>query len=187
MAKLIYSALMSLDGYIADADGDFQWAVPDEEVHAFINDLERPVGLYLYGRRTYELMVYWETAHEQPGASPVARDFAEIWQAAEKVVYSRSLEEVSTARTRLERELDLEQLRQLKETAATDIAIGGPTIATPAIAAGLVDEFHIFVAPSIIGGGLRALPDEARLDLDLLEERRFDGGMVYLRLASKHT
>lgn len=181
VAKLIYSALMSLDGYVADEDGNFDWAEPDAEVHAFINELERPVGVYIYGRRMYETMVFWETALAQPDLPPPQREFAQIWQAAEKVVYSKTLPEVSTVRTRLERDFDPAQVRMLKETAPTNIAIGGPTIAARAIAAGMVDELHLFLVPCIIGGGLRALPDDARLDLELLDQHRFGNGTVYLR------
>src|SRR5258708_6303267 len=145
MAKLIYSAIMSLDGYIADVDGNFDWAAPDDEVHAFINDLERPVGTYLYGRRMYETMVYWETALTLPDQSPVARDFARIWQAADKVVYSKSLEAASSAKTRVERAFDPEAVRQMKAAATSDIGVGGPHLAAQAIAAGLVDEYQLFV------------------------------------------
>jgi dihydrofolate reductase len=181
MAKLIYSAIMSLDGYIADEQGEFDWAAPDDEVHAFVNELTKPIGTYLHGRKTYELMIYWETADAEPGQNPVAKDFALIWQAANKIVYSRTLETVSTARTTLERELDLGALRQLKESSEQPLAIGGPSLAQSAIKAGLVDEFELFVNPVVIGGGTQALPDGARLDLKLLDEHRFGNGVVYLR------
>jgi dihydrofolate reductase len=181
MAKLIYSALTSLDGYIADEDGNFDWAMPDEEVHSFINDLERPVGTYLYGRRMYEVMVGWETDPTLADQSRVMRDFAEIWQAADKTVYSTTLDTVATARTRIERAFDPEAVRQLKAAAGRDLAVGGPNLAAQAFKAGLVDECHLFVTPIIVGGGNQSLPDHVRLKLELLDERRFGNGMVYLR------
>jgi dihydrofolate reductase len=180
MAKLIYSAITSLDGYVADEEGNFDWAAPDEEVHSFVNDLERPVGTYLYGRRMYEVMVYWETAHTLADQPRVIRDFAEIWQAADKIVYSRTLETAGSARTRIERDFDPETVRQLKASAERDITVGGPDLAAQAIEAGLVDEFQLFVAPVVVGGGKRALPDNVRLKLELLDERRFGSGVVYL-------
>jgi dihydrofolate reductase len=179
VAKLSYSAITSLDGYVADEDGNFGWAEPDEEVHAFINDLERPVGTYLYGRRMYEVMVAWETMAlaDQP---PVMRDFAEIWRAADKIVYSRTLETVSSARTRLERDFDPEAVRRMKAAAGRDIGMGGPDLAARAIRAGLVDEYRLFVTPILVGGGNQSLPDNVRLKLKLLDERRFASGVVYL-------
>jgi dihydrofolate reductase len=181
MAKLIYAGIMSLDGYIADEDGSFDWAVPDDELLAFVNDLERPLGTYLFGRRMYELMVGWETDPSLAEQSPLMRDFATIWQAAEKVVYSRTLEAVSTARTRLEREFDPEAVRRLKAAADRDIAVGGPDLAAHAIRAGLVDEYQLFLNPIVVGGGKPFLPDHVRLGLELQEERRFGNGVVYLR------
>ncbi|HEX3268316.1 MAG TPA: dihydrofolate reductase family protein [Gaiellaceae bacterium] len=181
MAKLIYSAITSLDGYVADEDGNFDWAVPDEEVHSFVNDLERPVGTYLYGRRMYEVMLFWETAHTLPDPPPFVRDFAQIWQAADKIVYSKTLESVSSARTRIERAFDPEAVRLMKASAGTDITVGGPDLAGQAIKAGLVDEYHLFVTPVVVGGGRQFLPDDVRLKLDLVDERRFGNGMVYLR------
>jgi dihydrofolate reductase len=181
VAKLIYSAIMSLDGYIADEDGSFDWAVPDEEVHAFINDLERPVGTYLYGRRMYEMMVGWETDPSIAEQSPLMRDFAEIWRAADKVVYSRTLEEASTSKTRMERDFDPETVRRLKASTGRDLTVSGPDLATHAFRAGLVDECHLFLAPAVVGGGKRALPEGVRVGLELLDERRFGNGMVYLR------
>ena len=180
MAKLIYSAIASLDGYVADEDGNFDWAVPDEEVHAFINDLARPVGAYLYGRRLYETMVGWETDPTLADQSPVLRDFAEIWQAADKIVYSKTLEAVPTARTRIERDFDPEAVRQMKALAGRDLMVGGPELAAHAFRAGLVDECHLFVVPMVVGGGKRSLPDDVRMKLELLDERRFGNGMVYL-------
>ena len=180
MAKLIYSAITSLDGYVADEDGNFDWAAPDEEVHSFVNDLERPVGTYLYGRRMYEVMGYWETAHTLADQPPFVQDFAKIWQAADKIVYSKTLEAVSSARTRIEREFDPEVVRQLKAQAGRDITVGGPELAAQAIRAGLVDEYHLFVAPIVVGGGNQSLPDDVRLKLELLDERRFGSGVVYL-------
>jgi dihydrofolate reductase len=172
--------ITSLDGYAADEDGNFDWAVPDEEVHTFINDLERPVGTYLYGRRMYEVMVAWETAHSLPDQPPFMQDFAQIWQAADKIVYSKTLETVSSAGTRIERDFDPEAVRQIKARAERDILVGGPDLATQAIDAGLVDEWHLFVAPIVVGGGKQSLPDNVRLQLELLDERRFGNGMVYL-------
>jgi dihydrofolate reductase len=180
-AKLIYSTIASLDGYVADADGNFEWAAPDEEVHGFVNDLERSVGTYLYGRRLYETMAVWETMDAQPDLSPAMADFAGIWQAADKVVYSTTLAAVSSERTRIEREFDPEAVRRLKATAERDITVGGAGLAATAIAAGLVDELQLLIAPAVVGGGTRNLPDGVRLDLELLEERRFDNGFAFLR------
>ena len=179
MAKLIYPAITSLDGYVADEDGNFDWAEPDEEVHTFINDLERPVGTYLYGRRLYEVMLAWESLPlaDQP---PFIKDFAEIWQAADKIVYSGTLESVSSARTRIERDFDPEAVRQLKASTGRDISVGGPDLAAQAIKAGLVDEHRLFVASIVVGGGKRSLPNDVRLKLELLDERRFGNGMVHL-------
>jgi dihydrofolate reductase len=177
MAKLIYSALISLDGYIADEDGNFDWAEPDEEVHRFVNDLERPVGTYLYGRRMYEVMAAWETITDQ---TPHTRDYAEIWRAADKVVYSRTLETPSSARTRIERDFDPEAVRQMKAAAGSDLSVSGPGLAAHAFRAGLVDECRLFVTPIVVGGGNQALPDKLRVPLELLDERRFGNGMVYL-------
>jgi dihydrofolate reductase len=184
MAKLIYSVITSLDGYVADESGNFDWAAPDEEVHRFVNELERPVGTYLYGRRMYEVMVYWETAHTLADQPPFVQDFAEIWQAADKIVYSRTLETVSSGRTRIEREFDPEAVGQLKTQASGDITAGGPELAARAIKAGLVDEYQLFVMPIVVGGGKRSLPDGVRLELELLDERRFGSGVVYLRYRS---
>ena len=181
MARLVYTAIASLDGYVADEAGNFDWGKPDEEVHRFVNDLERPVGTHLYGRRMYEVMVAWERPETFAGQSPILLDYAQVWQAAEKVVYSRTLEEVSSARTRLEREFDPEAVRERKDGADRDLAVGGPELAAQAFAAGLVDECRLFLAPVVVGGGKRALPDGVRRDLDLVEERRFGNGMVYLR------
>ena len=177
MAKLIYTAIMSLDGYVADEDGNFDWAEPDEEVHAFVNDLERPIGTYLYGRRLYEVMVAWETITDE---QPFIRDYAEIWRAADKIVYSRSLETVSSERTRIEPSFDPDAVRQMKASADRDISVGGPTLAAQAIRARLVNEIRLFLAPAVVGGGTRALPDDVRLKLELLDERRFDNGTVHL-------
>ena len=184
MTKLIYSAIASLDGYIEDAKGNFDWAEPDEEVHTFVNDLGRPVGTYLYGRRMYETMVYWETAHTLPDQPSFIRDFAAIWQPADKIVYSRSLETVSSERTRIERAFDPESIRQLKSTTERGITVGGPDLAAQAIAAGLVDEYHLLVAPIIVGSGKPVLPDNVRVQLELLDERRFGNGVVFLRYRS---
>jgi len=183
VAKLIYSAIQSLDGYIEDEDGKFDWAEPDEDVHAFINDLERPVGTYLLGRRMYEVMTYWESS--APTDQPFIQDFAEIWQAADKVVYSTTLETVSTARTEIEREFDPDAVRQMKAEAARDLTVGGPALAARAFEAGLVDELHLFVVPIAVGGGKRSLPDKIRVELELLDERRFRNGMVHLRYGTR--
>jgi dihydrofolate reductase len=181
VAKLIYMAIPSLDGYVADEDGNFDWAKPDDEVHAFVNDLERPIGTHLYGRRLYEVMIGWETMHTLPDQTPLTLDFAAIWQAAEKVVYSRTLETVSSARTRIERDFDPEAIRRMKTEADRDISIGGPALAAEAIRAGLVDELHLFLNPIVMGGGTPSLPDGVRWELELLDERRFANGVVYLR------
>jgi dihydrofolate reductase len=184
MGKLIYSALTSLDGYIEDRAGKFDWAEPDAEVHAFVNDLERPVGTHLLGRRMYEVLVYWETVPLE-GRPPYIRDFAEIWRAADKIVYSKTLETVSSARTRIERDFDPETVRKLKAAAERDLSVGGPELAAQAFRAGLVDEVHLFLAPVVVGGGKKALPDDVRMELDLLHERRFAGGMVHLRYRTR--
>jgi dihydrofolate reductase len=181
VAKLIYSFLVSLDGYVADDDGKFDWAMPDEEVHAFINDLQRPVGTYLYGRRLYETMICWETDPTLAAQSAVMRDFADQWQAAEKIVYSTTLQRVSTGKTRIERTFSPDALRQLKATAGHDLTVGGPGLAAHAVRAGLVDECQLFLTPIVAGGGKRFFPNGVRVKLDLLEERRFGNGMVYLR------
>jgi dihydrofolate reductase len=185
MAKLIYSAITSLDGYVEDKDGNFEWAAPDQEVHTFINDLERPVGTYLYGRRMYETMVYWETAHTLPLQSPVAREFAQIWRAAEKIVYSGTLEDVSSSETRIQRSFEAETVQRLKSTAERDISVGGTELAAQAIKAGLVDELHLFATPVVVGGGKPALADGVSLALELLDVRRFTSGVVHLRYAPR--
>jgi dihydrofolate reductase len=181
MAKLIYSAISSLDGYVADEDGNFDWAAPDEEVHAFVNELERPVGTYLYGRRMYETMAFWETAQTFEDQRPVMQDFAAIWQKADKVVYSRTLGAVLSARTRIERDFAPEAVRQMKASAERDITVGGAELAGQAMKAGVVDECQLFLTPVVVGGGTRSLPDDVRLQLELLDERRFGNGVVYLR------
>ncbi len=185
MARLIYSAIASLDGYIADEDDNFDWAAPDDEVHAFINDLERPVGVYLYGRRMYEVMVGWETMPTLADQPLVTQDFAKIWQAADKIVYSKTLETVGSARTRIERNFNPDAIRELKARAQRDISVGGPNLATQAIRARLVDECHLFITPIVVGGGKQSLPNNLRLSLELLNERRFDSGVVHLRYAAK--
>ena len=180
MAKLIYTAITSLDGYIEDEDGRFDWAMPDAEVHTFVNDLERPIGTHLYGRRMYETMAVWQTVGDEPGVSEVEAEFAAVWRALDKVVYSRTLDAVSTPRTRLEREFDPEAVRHMKEIAERDISVGGPDLAQHAFRAGLVDDIHLFVFPVVVGGGKPALPRDIRLDLELLDERRFGNGVVYM-------
>jgi len=181
VGSLIYSAITSLDGYVTDANGSFDWAAPDEEVHTVVNDLTRPVGTYLFGRRMYEVMTYWETADSQPGQPQFVRDFAAIWQAADKVVYSHTLTTVSSARTRIERDFGPDAVRRLKESTERDLAVGGADLAAQAVRFGLVDEWQLFLAPVVVGGGQRFLPDDVRVQLDLLEERRFASGFVYLR------
>lgn len=180
MAKLIYSAITSLDGYVADEHGKFDWAAPDEDVHAFVNDLMRPAGIHLYGRRMYEVMRAWETLGTSANEPHVIQDFAEIWRAADKIVYSRMLQTVSSARTRIERELDPEAIRKMKALATRDIIIGGPELAAEALRAGLVDDYHVFITPVIVGGGNPALPKHVRLALELLGERRFGNGTIHL-------
>ena len=185
MAKLTYSAITSLDGYVADEEGNFDWAEPDEDVHTFSNDLERPVGTYLYGRRMYEVMVAWETMHTLADQPPFVQDFAEIWQKADKIVYSRTLGKVSSARTRIERDFDPEAVRQMKASGERDITVGGPNLAAQALNAGLVDECHLFIVPIVVGGGNRSLPDNVRMKLELLDERRFGNGVVHLHYRTR--
>lgn len=180
MARLIYGMMMSLDGYVADEGGNFDWSAPDEHVHAFVNEVERSVGTYLYGRRMYETMAVWETTDMITGSPPHIQDYARIWQAADKVVFSRSLAHPATARTRIEREFNIDIVRKMKADADRDLTIAGPDLAAHAIRAGLVDEWMFYVSPVIVGGGTRALPDDVRLDLDLLDEHRFRDGTLYL-------
>ena len=180
MAKLIYSAITSLDGYVEDENGEFEWAAPDDEVHGFINDFERTIGTYLNGRRMYETMAPWETAS---GNDPITRDFTEIWRAAEKIVYSRTLRTPSTTRTRIERDFDPSAIRQLKNSAAHDITIGGTELAGTAITANLVDEYHLYLVPIVVGSGKPALPDNVRIPLTLLDEHRFQSGAIHLHYA----
>ena len=182
MAKLIYSAITSLDGYIADEAGNFDWAAPDEEVHAFVNDLMRPVGTYLYGRRMYEVMVAWETLADE---KPVMRDFGEIWRAADKVVYSKTLERASSARTQIERDFSPDAVRQMKASPGRDIIVGGADLAAQAIETGLVDEYHLFLTPIVVGGGKHSFLRNVRLGLELADERRFDSGVVYLHYRTR--
>lgn len=185
MANLIYPGIMSLDGYIADREGRFDWSMPDEEVHAFVNGLERNVGTYLLGRRLYEVMLFWEDPGAFAGEPPVIQDFARLWKAADKVVYSRTLPRPSSERTRVEREFSADAVRQLKAEAGKDVTVGGAELAGSAIRAGLVDEFQMFVSPVVVGGGKKYLPDDVRLDLELLEERRFGNGVVFLRYGNR--
>ena len=184
MAKLIYSALESLDGYIADQDGKFDWGEPDEEVHTFLNDLMRTIGTYLYGRRMYEVMVAWETLElaDQP---PHMQEFADMWRHADKIVYSKTLEAASSAKTRLERDFDPDAVRRMKVAERRDLAVAGPTLAAQAFQAALVDECQLFIAPIVVGGGIQSLPDNVRLKLELLDERRFGNGMIYLRYGAR--
>ena len=185
MATLIYSAICSLDGYVADAEGNFDWSAPDEEVHKFVNDLERPVGTYLYGRGMYEVMRYWETAPTGNGEPSAEQEYAKIWRAADKIVYSRSLESAPSGRTRIEREFVPGAIRQLKVAATRDLSVSGPTLAAQALRSGLVDECHLFLAPIVVGGGKQVLPDNVRVALELLDERRFGDGMVHLHYRIK--
>jgi len=179
VARLIYSAITSLDGYVADEGGQFDWAEPDEQVHAFVNELMRSIGTHLYGRRMYETMVAWETM-DTTGQPRVMQDFAELWRAADKVVYSRTLGAASSAKTRIERDFDADAVRRLKASAGHDLLVGGPEVAAHAFEAGLVDECHLFVVPFLVGGGTRSLPAKVREPLELLDERRFDAGVVHL-------
>lgn len=183
MARLIYSMLTSLDGYTEDERGDFSWSVPDEEVHAALNTLASSVGTYLYGRKMYETMVYWETAHTLPDQHAVALEFAQHWRSTDKIVFSRTFAEPQSARTRVEREFEPEAIRLLKRESERDLAVAGPELATQAIRAGLVDELQLIVCPVIVGGGKRFFPDGAHLDLELLEERRFSSGVLIARYA----
>jgi len=185
MARLIYAALASLDGYVADEHGKFDWAAPDEEVHRFVNELERPIGTYLYGRRMYEVMVYWETVETAADQPTAAHDYAEIWRPADKIVYSTTLETVSSARTRIERTFEPEAIEQIKASGTSDISVGGAELAGHALRAGLVDDLHLFLNPVVVGGGSRALPDDIRLDLELVDEHRFAGGVVHLRYRTR--
>jgi dihydrofolate reductase len=180
MADLVYSSIASLDGYVNDEQGRFEWAEPDEEVHAFVNEIERPIGTHLYGRRMYETMAYWEAPPPEAMSRPVYRDYTDIWQAADKVVYSTTLTSASTARTRLERAFDADAVRELKTSSTSDLSIGGPGIAAHALRAGLVDVLHLVVVPVVVGGGTRWLPDGVGLELDLVDERRFASGFAYL-------
>ena len=181
MGKLIYSMIASLDGYVSDPDGNFGWGAPPEESHEFINENTRSVGTYLYGRRMYETMVYWETAHTVPDQPPFILEWAGIWQAADKIIYSTTMDEVASDRTRIEPTFDPGTVRKLKTESDSDLAVSGPHLAAQAIRAGLVDEYQLFVAPAIVGGGNPFLPHDVRVDLELLDERRFGNGMVYLR------
>lgn len=185
MAHVIYSAITSLDGYIEDRDGSFDWAMPDEEVHGFINNLERTAHTYLYGRRMYETMMVWETNPSLAADSPLTQDFAQVWQEADKIVYTTTLASASTRKTQIERNFNPEAVKQLKKTAQQDILIGGPELAAHAFRAGLIDECHLFFTPIIVGGGKPSLPDKVRLELELVEERRFGSGVVYLRYRAR--
>lgn len=187
MGKLIYSMITSLDGYVSDRDGNFGWGFPEEESHTFVNEQSRSIGTYLYGRRMYEMMVFWETAHLEPEAPPFVLEYARIWQATDKVVYSTTLDKVASERTRLERSFDPEAVRKLKAESELDITVDGPHLAAQAIRAGLVDEYQLYVGPAIVGGGNRFFPDDVSIDLELLDERRFANGVMYLRYGAKHT
>ncbi|MCC8478277.1 dihydrofolate reductase family protein [Streptomyces globisporus] len=186
MAKLIYSMITSLDGYAEAAEGGLGTGAEDPEVHTFVNDLFRPVGTYLYGRRMYETMVYWETALDEPDQPPHIAQYARDWQAAEKVVFSTTLDAVSSAKTRIERSFDPDAVRRLKDEADADLTVDGPNLAAQAIAAGLVDEYHLFITTSVVGGGKRFFPDGVRLDLELVEERAFAAsGLIYARYRTR--
>ena len=181
MARLLYSAIASIDGFIEDEEGRFDWAEPDEEVFGFVNELERSVGTYLYGRRMYETMVYWESFPVGLSEPPWIRDFTEIWLSAEKVVYSRTLDAARSRRTRIERNFDHEEVRRLKASAGRDLTVAGADLAGQALLAGLVDELQLFVVPVVVGGGKRWLPRSLHLELDLVESRSFASGVVFLR------
>lgn len=184
---LIYSAITSLDGFVADRDGDFAWSAPDEEVHSFVNDLERPVGTYLYGRRLYEVMKVWDSSEAFADEPSVIREYAEIWQSADKIAFTSTLDSASTRRTRLEKTFEPEAIRTLKANSSAPISIGGPELAAVALRAGLVDEIRVFLSPVIVGGGNPALPDDVRLDLELLDEKRFGNGVVFVRYRSHNS
>jgi len=181
MGKLIYSMITSLDGYVSDRDGDFGWGAPDQESHEFVNEMVQSVGTFLYGRRMYETMVYWETAPTLPNVPPFVLEWARLWQAAEKIVYSTTLDDVSSARTRIERTFDPEAVRRLKAESDHDLTVDGPTLAAQAIRAGLVDEYQLIIGPVIVGGGHAFFPGDVRVDLELLDQRSFSNGVVYLR------
>jgi dihydrofolate reductase len=183
MGRLVYSVIASLDGYVDDAEGAFGWAMPDEEVHGYVNDLMRPIGTHLYGRRLYGVMAGWQTLGSTPDESAVTRDFGALWRGADKVVYSTTLADVSTPRTRLERTFDPDAVRALASASERDLLIGGPGLASQALRAGLVDEIGVVVAPVVVGGGTGYLPGGLRLDLRLLEQRRFGNGFAALRYA----
>ncbi len=186
MARLLYAAICSLDGYVSDTSGDFDWAAPDHEVHSFVNDLERPVGTHLYGRRMYDVMRFWDSPDLADSDSSAMRDFAAIWKGADKVVYSTTLDHVTTSRTRLERAFDVAAVRHLVTSAVSDVSIGGPGLAARALRGGIVDEVNLFLVPVVVGGGTAVLPSDVRLDLDLLDERRFTSGVVHLRYAVRN-
>lgn len=186
MAKLIYfTAVMSLDGYIEDQEGNIDFALPTEEVLRFVYDFLRPVGTYLFGRRLYETMAVWETDPSLAETGPHMQDYAQIWKATDKIVYSKSLETAYTTRTRIERDFVPEAVRQMKASAAQTMLVGGAELAAQAFKAGLVDECHMVLAPVVLGGGKHGLPRDTRLNLELLDERRFDNGMVYLGYRTK--
>lgn len=185
MGKLIYAMATSLDGYVSDAEGNFGWGTPEQEVHEVVNEQFRSVGSYLYGRRMYETMAYWETAHTQPDQDPYILDYARIWQGTDKIVYSTTLNEVSSARTRIERTFDPDEVRRLKSESDRDLTVDGPQLAAQAIRAGLVDEYQLFVGPAIVGGGNPFFPAGVRVDLELVDERRFGNGVVHLRYAAR--
>jgi dihydrofolate reductase len=185
MARLIYSAIASLDGYVNDEDGRFDWSAPDEEVHAFVNDAERPIGTYLYGRRMYDVMAVWQTMPTGDDESSATNDYAQIWRAAEKVVYSRTLDAPRTPRTRIERDFDAAAVRAMKEGATADLSVGGAELAGQALRAGLVDEVSLLLSPIAVGGGTPALPHGARVHLELLDQRRFGNGVVYVRYETR--
>jgi dihydrofolate reductase len=179
MARLSYTGIMSLDGYVADAKGSFDWSMPDEEVHAFVNDLDRGIGTYLLGRRMYEVLEVWE--HMDLTDEPdVIRDYADIWRAADKIVYSTTLESVASGRTTVERKFDPVAVRRLKAEAERDLSVGGPDLADSAIRMGLVDDYHLFMSPVVVGGGKRYLPADVHLELELMGERCFENGVIYL-------
>jgi dihydrofolate reductase len=186
VGKLIYSAITSLDGYIEDEDGSFGWAAPDEEVLGFVNELERPIGTHLYGRRMYETMAGWETDEFIGDRHPAMVDFAEIWRAADKVVFSRTLQSVASARTRIEAAFDPDMIQRMKSSAKSDLTVGGAELAALAFRAGLIDECHLLLNPIIVGGGRQALPSKDRIRLELLDEGRFGGGVVHLHYRVTH-
>jgi dihydrofolate reductase len=185
MARLVYAVLASLDGYVADEAGNFDWAAPGEDVHRFINELERSVGTYLFGRRLYEIMAVWQDFPDIEQEPEVIGEYAAIWQSADKIVYSETLAAVTTPKTRLDRSFDPQSVRAMVTDQEQDVSIGGPTLASHALRAGIVDDIHLFIVPHIVGGGTPCWPAGLPLQLDLAEQERFSDGTVYLHYTTR--